>query len=828
MDTPITLRQVLIGMLCLFLHSIPPTTASLLEVWNEPAINFTELSIEEPSIESSNVPFRLQTRQSGSNWWLANINRRNTIPYGNYNSSYKIFRNVRDYGAKGDGTTDDTEAINNAISDGNRCGLGCDSSTTTPAIVYFPPGNYCVSTPIIMYYYTQVIGDALNLPTLKALPNFQGIGVLNSDVYLPYGVSWYTNQNNFYRQVRNFIIDLTAADKGAHGIHWQVAQATSLQNIVFNMRTDGQDDGSNQQQGIFMDNGSGGWMEDLIFNGGGICAFLGNQQFTTRNFTFNNCATAIFQNWDWLWAFKSFTFNRCQIGIDITQGGSVEAVGSILLQDSVFNKVEIGILTTFATNSTPVSGASAIIDNVDFRGAQVAIAYPNKTTILPGGSHVDSWVQGRVYSAFYAEEQVGNLTCWLPQANSARIQTNVTAPPKPAALLDSNGKIVERSKPQYEGYSLSSIVSVRDNGATGDGITDDTDAIQAIFNNYQDGQIIYFDHGAYVITHTVNVPKNIRIQGEIWPMIMAQGSAPAFSDPSNPQPVFRVGQPGDVGTVEIIELVFQTLGPAPGAIMMEWNVAGTTKGAAAMFDTHWRIGGTAGTELQSDICSKNQAVAHGSNSSCVGAFLLLHVTRTGSVLMNNIWGWVSDHELDRQDHNQIDIYNGRGVLIECEGGGVWMYGTSFEHSVLYNYQIANAKNVYMSVIQSETAYMQNNPNALTPFTPNTAYSDPDFGWCSPVLYTCPKTWGLRIYNSTYVLNYGAGMYSFFNNYDQGCLLTESCQQFMVSVEESEAVYLYGLSTKGTTTLVAVDQVALVPQSANANGFCQTVAIFEFP
>jgi glucan 1,3-beta-glucosidase len=30
------------------------------------------------------------------------------------------------------------------------------------------------------------------------------------------------------------------------GIHWQVAQATSLQNIVFNMRTDGGD--ANAQQ----------------------------------------------------------------------------------------------------------------------------------------------------------------------------------------------------------------------------------------------------------------------------------------------------------------------------------------------------------------------------------------------------------------------------------------------------------------------------------------------------------------------------------------------------------------------------------------------------
>ena len=36
----------------------------------------------------------------------------------------------------GDGNTDDTAAIQDAISSGGRCGQGCSSSTTTPAVVY--------------------------------------------------------------------------------------------------------------------------------------------------------------------------------------------------------------------------------------------------------------------------------------------------------------------------------------------------------------------------------------------------------------------------------------------------------------------------------------------------------------------------------------------------------------------------------------------------------------------------------------------------------------------------------------------------------------------
>ena len=172
---------------------------------------------------------------SGGPYWMSQIKRQGRVPYGN--SSFVIWRNVMDYGAKGDGVTDDTYAINNATADGGRCGLGCDSSTTTPAIVYFPPGTYIVSAPIIGYYYTQYIGDANNLPTIMAAPTFYGIGIFDSDRYLPYGFNWYTNQNNFYRQIRNFVLDITQVDptRPVHCIHWQVAQATSLQNIVMNM-----------------------------------------------------------------------------------------------------------------------------------------------------------------------------------------------------------------------------------------------------------------------------------------------------------------------------------------------------------------------------------------------------------------------------------------------------------------------------------------------------------------------------------------------------------------------------------------------------------------
>ena len=446
----------------------------------------------------------------------------------------------------------------------------------------------------------------------------------------------------------------------------------------------------NRQQGIFMENGSGGLMVDLVFNGGYYGAFFGNQQFTTRNLIFNNVQTAVFMNWNWLWAFKSLTINNCGVGLDMSNGRLDQSVGSVLVQDSKILNTPIGIATSFGPDSRPTTGGTLVIDKVDFTGSDVAVANLDGQVTLAGGSKVDAWAQGHAYTIKSSSA-----------ATKKRIQKTLTPQPKPASLLTTAGAVFERSRPQYEDVKCSSFISVKSKGAKGDGTTDDTAAIQAIFDAARPGEIVYFDHGAYIISETVKVPKDIKITGEIWPLIVASGAA--FSDASKPTPVFQVGQPGDVGSVELSDLLFETKGPQPGAILVEWNVADPVgqKGSSGMWDVHFRIGGTAGTGLQSDTCPKPDSGITTADEKCEGAFLLLHVTSHASIYVENCWFWVADHELDLPDQKQVNIYNGRGVLIESQGP-VWMYGTASEHNQLYNYQIAHAKDVYMSAIQTET------------------------------------------------------------------------------------------------------------------------------
>lgn len=204
--------------------------------------------------------------------------------------------------------------------------------------------------------------------------------------------------------------------------------------------------------------------------------------------------------------------------------------------------------------------------------------------------------------------------------------------------------------------------------------------------------------------------------------------------------------------------------------------------------------------------------------------MLFHVTTNGSVYVENCWFWVADHELDHSDFNQINLYNGRGVLIESKQGPVWLWGTASEHNVLYNYQINNAANVFMAHIQTETPYYQSNPDASVPFTSNAKFTDPVFATGGSASKN--KAWGVRVVNSKDVFVYGAGLYSFFENYDQTCVPLNNCQDNMVSLEASSGVHLYGLSTKAAVNQVTVDGKSAALDADNRNNFAATIAFFD--
>ncbi|KAL2198029.1 glycoside hydrolase family 55 protein [Corynascus similis CBS 632.67] len=742
--------------------------------------------------------------------WLGEISHQGLAPFAGAN--YPVFRNVKDYGARGDGVTDDTAAINAAINAGNPCNRGCVSTTQTPALVYFPAGTYLISSSILPAYFTQLVGDAASPPTLKATSNFAGFGLIDSNPYYTEVLNW-KSQNVFFRQIRNFVIDTTNIPPAtaATGIHWPTSQATSLQNIVFNMPATA----DVVHVGLFMEEGSGGFLTDITFNGGATGASMGNQQFTMRNMKFNNCKTAIIQIWDWGWTYAGLSINNCQVGIDMSNSNTMN-VGSITLIDSSFTNVPVAILTSWTQNPKPATVESLVMENVVLNNVPVVVQGPGGTTLLAGGSTtVNGWGIGHSYSS----------------SGPTRFAGPITPNRRPGVLLASGGRYFTRSKPQYEGVPVSSFLSVRSAGAKGDASTDDTAALQNAINTaVSQNKILFLDYGIYRVTNTIRIPPGARIVGETFPVIMSSGAF--FNDINNPKPVVQVGSTsGQQGRVELSDFIVATQGTQAGATCIEWNLASDASNPSGMWDVHVRIGGFTGTQQQVAQCPKtpgNPTV----NRNCLVAYMGMHVTKQASALyMENVWIWTADHDIDEAKNVQITIYAGRGLYIESENGPFWLWGTGSEHFVLYQYQFANTKNIFMGQIQTETPYYQPTPNALVPFPPVSAIRDPDFNaQCAGVEGNCAAAWGLRIIDSSDVLVYGAGLYSFFSDYSTACstfTAGQTCQQRITSIEGSAAnVNLYNLNTIGTREMLTRNGGRIAWYADNENTFASNVAVYK--
>lgn len=407
-------------------------------------------------------------------------------------------------------------------------------------------------------------------------------------------------------------------------------------------------------------------------------------------------------------------------------------------------------------DSATLSAESLIIENLSLTNVPTAVGTVGGATLLAGttgSTNIAGWGRGPSYTA----------------TSHTRIQGNITPAARPGVLTTPSGEFYQRSKPQYETYPASSFVSVRSAGAKGDGVTDDTAAItSAITSALNSGSIVYFDAGYYVVSSTIYIPPGSKITGEGYPVILGSGSA--FTNINIPTAVVQVGKAGgEKGTVEWSNMIVSTKGAAAGAVLIEWNLDATGLAPAGMWDVHTRIGGFTGSNLQLGQCptgpfdSRNQNETMTSANlpqQCIAAFMSMHVTKAATGLyMENVWLWTADHDVDDPAVTQITIFAGRGLLIESTAGAIWLYGTAVEHHSLYQYQFANTANIYAGEIQTETPYYQPNPNTAIPFPAVASLNDPA---------TEGDALGLRILSSNNLLIYGAGLYSFFHNYDVTC------------------------------------------------------------
>lgn len=125
----------------------------------------------------------------------------------------------------------------------------------------------------------------------------------------------------------------------------------------------------------------------------------------------------------------------------------------------------------------------------------------------------------------------------------------------------------------------------------------------------------------------------------------------------------------------------------------------------------------------------------------------MHLRPGSAAYLENIWLWAADHDLDPKSEDQIDIYSGRSLVIKSDCA--WLWATTVEHSVLYQFQVSDTKNIVIGMIQTESSYFQPTPKSPSPFKTGVFSNDPIFSQCEyDSAVGCAMSWGIRIVDSS--------------------------------------------------------------------------------
>ena len=143
-------------------------------------------------------------------------------------------------------------------------------------------------------------------------------------------------------------------------------------------------------------------------------------------------------------------------------------MGAEAIIDATVRNTPIFIRTS--TTSSSSGPRSLALNNIQLTNVPIAVGVNGGATVLKGSTGtttIGTWGQGNTYSG--------------TSGTATFKQGSITPVDKPSSLLGGSGKVFGRTHPQYETYAVSQFISVRDEGAKGDGTTDDTAAIKAIF-----------------------------------------------------------------------------------------------------------------------------------------------------------------------------------------------------------------------------------------------------------------------------------------------------------------------------------------------------------
>ncbi|GAB0139038.1 hypothetical protein EsDP_00007255 [Epichloe bromicola] len=675
----------------------------------------------------------VEARASG--FWYAQMDHsgasRGYAPYVENAASYSVFQAVK----SGDGSSIQ-EAIDSA-GDGLR---QKEWFASQPRVVYLPSGTYTICKTINMRTDTILMGDATDPPVLKPAAGFDGDTLINGQD----PATGEKGELSFAVGLKNLILDTTSVDGGQNftALYWGVAQVAHLQNLKIRMPSSCDGKG---HTGIKLGRGSTLGLADVRVE-------RGLSASSSPAATPSVCWRRLLIRW-----------------AAIKNTGGSPFIG-------VIDAKSINSGVTFLSSVYP----SIVIDNLTKDTNSNIVQLPSGTA-LGSSKHVKNFSFGNTVD----RDPIYGST------HSAEPRSEAAAP---------GGRIPVLAAPTYADNPIADFINVKDSNQNGghdirgDGQSDEAASLNKVLQFAADNnKIAYFPFGDYRVESTLLIPIGSRIVGEAWSTI--SGAGEFFKDGSKPQPVVQVGKPGDVGTAQLQDMRFTVADVLPGAIIVQFQAAGSKPGDVALWNSVMTVGGTLGAPALADSCKD-------ASTQCKGAFLGLHFAKDSSAYVENVWNWVADHIAEGFDGGSSIAAKG-GALVESTKG-TWLHALGSEHWWLYQLNLRSTSNVVVTLLQSETNYDQGDNARQVPPAPWTAdvegWGDPDFSWCGRGDKRCRMGLANYIQGGSDIIYYGSASWAFFSGPGyQKCSGAYQCQKHMHYIAETpKNLQAYGLCAKDTS------------------------------
>ncbi len=429
------------------------------------------------------------------------------------------------FGAKGDGTTDDTGALQRAID--------TVADEHHEGILFIPSGHYRITHTLFVWPSIRLIGFGAQRPVISLAPNTPGYGEEGPAYMIVFAGGRISphhpgepparmhrtpqplagtvpltpiidaNPGTFYSAMSNIDLEIGERNPGAVGIRFHVAQHCFLSHMDFRIGS-----------GLAALQDIGNEAEDLHFVGGRFGIITGRPspgwQYTLLDSTFEGQRDAAIREHEAGLVLVHDTFRNTPAAVEIEPG----AIEELWIQHSRFENISGPAVIISAENSrlTEINMEDILCDRV---ATFAKLRESGRTFPAPHSTYrVTSFTHG--------------LTFDTPVAHG---RFNTDWKTEPLASLPATTAPALTPLPSHAGWT-----NALANGVKADGTTDDTLALQHLIDSRP---IIYLPSGRYRITDTLRLNPDTVLIGldPSTTQLDLADSTPGFDGAGAPKPM---------------------------------------------------------------------------------------------------------------------------------------------------------------------------------------------------------------------------------------------------------------------------------------------------